>query len=279
MSGGSLPGGSSSGRSRSGASPAGPSLAGRVALVTGATRRAGIGFAVARELAGRGASLFLHHFSPYDREAPWAEGEPEAAALVADVARLGVEVADAEQNLYEPQGPAQLFARACERFAHVDILVANHAYSRSGRLEELSAESLDLHLGVNVRASLLLAREFARQHDDRPGGRIVLLTSGQHLGPMPDEIAYAASKGALAQIASSLADALAERAITVNCVNPGPTDTGWADAATRAALLGRMPRGRFGEPEDAARLIGWLCSDDAHWITGEVINSEGGFRR
>jgi 3-oxoacyl-[acyl-carrier protein] reductase len=94
---------------------------------------------------------------------------------------------------------------------------------------------------------------------------------------MAGEVAYAVSKGALQQATLTLADELADRGITVNTVNPGPTDTGWGLAdrdPTRA-----MPFGRWGRPADAARLIAWLCSDDAAWITGQTIDSEGGFRR
>ena len=93
---------------------------------------------------------------------------------------------------------------------------------------------------------------------------------------MSREVAYAVSKGALQQATLTLADELADRGITVNAVNPGPTETGWiGDADPDRA----MPFGRWGEPDDAARLIAWLCSDDARWITGQTINSEGGFRR
>jgi 3-oxoacyl-[acyl-carrier protein] reductase len=106
---------------------------------------------------------------------------------------------------------------------------------------------------------------------------VILMTSGQHLGPMPREVAYAVSKGALQQATSTLADELAGRGITVNTINPGPTDTGWGLAAEDPAEL--MPQGRWGEPDDAARLIAWLCTDDARWVTGQTINSEGGFRR
>ena len=106
---------------------------------------------------------------------------------------------------------------------------------------------------------------------------MVLMTSGQHLAPMSREVAYAVSKGALQQATMTLADELADRGITVNTVNPGPTDTGWGLADQDPAQ--KMPSGRWGEPDDAARLVAWLCSDDAGWITGQTINSEGGFRR
>jgi 3-oxoacyl-[acyl-carrier protein] reductase len=157
-----------------------------------------------------------------------------------------------------------------------NILVVNHALSRMGKLSELTADDLDAHLHVNVRASLLLVKEFAARHDGRPGGRVCLLTSGQDLAPMAGEVAYAASKGAIQQITPTLADALADRSVTVNAVNPGPTDTGWAAGLDPGRA---MPFGRWGSPDDAARLIAWLCSEDGGWVTGQVIDSEGGFRR
>jgi 3-oxoacyl-[acyl-carrier protein] reductase len=96
---------------------------------------------------------------------------------------------------------------------------------------------------------------------------------------MPDEIAYAATKGTLAQVTATLADALVERGITVNCVDPGPTDTGWATAA-HAEFVGRhMPRGRWNTADEAAAVVALLLSADAGSITGQVLDAEGGFRR
>src|SRR5207237_191292 len=89
--------------------------------------------------------------------------------------------------------------------------------------------------------------------------------------------ACAGPKGALAVATATLAEELADRGITVNCVNPGPTETGWGLAELDPA--GRMPFGRWGEPDDAARLVAWLCRDEGRWITGQVLDSEGGFRR
>ena len=158
----------------------------------------------------------------------------------------------------------------------LDVLVVNHALGEAGGIDATSVEQLDRHLHVNVRASLLLVQAFARQVDRRRGGRIVLLTSGQDNGPMPGEIAYVASKGALQQVTATLAAELADRGVTVNAVDPGPTDTGWGIGDRDPAP--HMPAGRWGEPDDAARLVAWLCSDEAGWVTGQTIRSDGGFR-
>jgi 3-oxoacyl-[acyl-carrier protein] reductase len=96
---------------------------------------------------------------------------------------------------------------------------------------------------------------------------------------MGREIPYAVSKGAIHQMTLTLADVLADRGVTVNAVNPGPTDTGWADEELTARVAGALPFGRWGRPDDVARLVRWLVSDEGRWITGQVINSEGGFRR
>ncbi|MDI5962100.1 SDR family oxidoreductase [Streptomyces sp. SL13] len=260
-------------------------LAGRVALVTGVSRRGGIGFAVARRLAGLGASLFLHHYAPHDAAQPWG-ADPDGPRALADAvtaALTGPEagVREAGADLTLPGAPEALLDAAGAAFGHVDILVCNHARSGGdGPLGTLDAGMLDAHFAVNTRSSLLLTQAFAARHDDtRPGGRVLLLTSGQDLGPMRDEIAYAAAKGALASITPTLADQLADRGITVNAVNPGPVDTGYATGAEHEAVRRRFPAGRWGTPQDPARLIGWLATDDAAWITGQVINSEGGFRR
>ena len=107
----------------------------------------------------------------------------------------------------------------------------------------------------------------------------MLMTSGQGLGPMPGEVAYAASKAALAGVTLTLADQLADVGITVNTVNPGPVDTGYMTPETMAAVAPMFPLGRMGEPDDPARLIEWLVSDEGRWITGQVLNTEGGFAR
>jgi 3-oxoacyl-[acyl-carrier protein] reductase len=247
-------------------------LESRNALVTGVSRRAGIGFAITRRLIDAGAAVFIHGWSPHDASHEWG-AEPGGTATIAR--ELGIPFIEAD--FADPTAPAQVVEAARAALGPLDMLVVNHARSGHGRLGELTAGQLDSFLHENVRASLLLVKEFAAQHDDeRSGGRVILLTSGQHIAPMAREVGYAVSKGALHQATATLADELADRGMTVNTVNPGPTDTGWLAGREPG---GAMPFGRWGAPDDAARLVVWLCSDDAVWVTGQVIDSEGGFRR
>jgi len=259
-------------------------LRGRAAVVTGVSRRAGIGYAVARRLAALGATLFLHHYRPHDRDQPWGEDADSLQAVISGVrgalADAGTSVHDTELDLALPDAPALLINAAAGACGHLDILVCNHARSGGdGPLGTLDAGLLDAHWAVNTRSSILLAQAFAGQHDGRPGGRVVFMTSGQDLGPMTGEVAYAASKGALASITRTLADQLAGQGITLNAVNPGPVDTGYPSPEAYEAVRLRFPQRRWGVPDDPARLIAWLVTDEAAWITGQVTNSEGGFRR
>ena len=239
-----------------------PPLRGRSALVTGVSRRGGIGFATARRLLALGAGGFVQSWTPHDAAQSWGADPLGIDGVISLLRSDGGRVEHLEADFADPAAPAA---------------VVNHARSGSGTLAGLSAGEIDAFLHENVRASLLLVKEFAAQHDGRNGGRVVLMTSGQHLGPMSGEVAYAVSKGALHQATATLSNTLIDRGITVNAVNPGPTGTGWDihDRDPRPA----MPLGRWGMPDDAARLIGWLCTDDAAWMTGQVLDSEGGFRR
>ena len=147
-------------------------------------------------------------------------------------------------------------------------------------MASVTAEDLDAAWAVNARAVVLLTQAYAAQHDDARGhGRVVLFTSGQHIAPMSDELAYAISKGAVHQMTGTLADALADRGITVNTINPGPVDTGWASDELRERLRGAFPAGRWGQPSDIAAIVRWLLDPESAWLTGQVINAEGGFRR
>jgi len=255
-------------------------MAGRVAVVTGVSRQAGIGFAIARDLLRAGANVLIHSWSAHDAAQPWGSDPAGMAGLIEAMGGPSDHLAHIEADFAGATAPKDVVDRAVSLFGHVDVMVANHARSAHVSLADVTAAELDLSWAVNTRASVLLTQAFAAQHDDeRPGGRVILFTSGQHLAPMRAEVPYAVSKGAIHQMTLTLADALADRGITVNAINPGPTDTGWADAELAHHVREALPAGRWGSPDDVSRLACWLVSDAGAWITGQVINSEGGFRR
>jgi 3-oxoacyl-[acyl-carrier protein] reductase len=251
-------------------------LAGRVALITGVSRSRGIGFSIAKRLAQHGADLFLQGWTPYDRDKYRDAASKSVAELLSELRTTGRRIEYLEADFLDPHTPAQLIQAAVQAFTHINMLIINHTYSSSGYLEDLTAQQIDMHLQVNVRGSLLLVKEWAAQHDGRLGGRVILMTSGQHLQAMSTELAYVASKGALHQLTLSLSSHLISRGITVNTINPGATDTGYATPTLYQHVLTLEPQGRWGQPEDAARIITWLATDDAQWITGQIINSTGG---
>ena len=255
-------------------------LAGRTAVVTGVSRRRGIGFAVATRLASMGASLAVHHHLQHDSDEYGASDD--LADLLADLRAClegDASVVDLAGDLGDVETAEGLLPAVNGMLGHVDVLVCNHAHGGDAvGIADLTASALDRHWAVNTRATLLLTKAFAAQHDGRTGGRVIWMTSGQALGPMSDNLAYAASKAALAGSTWSVADDLVGQGIVLNTVNPGPVNTGYLDGAP-PAVLERFPQHRLGEPQDPARLIAWLVSDEGEWMVGQVLNSEGGFRR
>jgi 3-oxoacyl-[acyl-carrier protein] reductase len=259
-----------------GRSPGGSHPAARSALVTGVGRRAGIGYAIARRLGDAGWGLMLQSWSRHDAEQPWGADPvgPEGVVRALQGEIPDARIAHVEADFTDIDIPAVLIREATEAFGHLDALVVNHAHSSDQSLGELEVDEIDRALIVNVRATLMLVKWFHAAHDGRPGGRIIL--AGQHRGTMPWTLPYIAGKGALHQLTPTLASAVADKGITLNCVDPGATNTGWATPEVHADVLASEPFGRWGEPDDAARLIAFLCSEEARWITGQVITSSGG---
>lgn len=250
-------------------------LTGRVAVVTGASRRQGIGAAVCRMLASHGADILLTHWQAYDQEQPYGADDDGPDALLRELRALGVRAEGLQIDLADPASPARVLDVAEAELGPPMILVNNAAHSVDADYRTLDAASLDAHYAVNVRATVLLSVEFARRFRGGAGGRIISLSSGQGVGPMPSELPYATTKGAIEAFTSSLAPDVSARGITVNAVDPGGTDTGWMTDELKAHIRQELGFGRIGLPDDAARLILFLASDAGAWITGQTIHSRG----
>lgn len=249
-------------------------LTGKTALITGASRRVGIGAAVARVFAAAGADIAFTHWTPYDA-ATYGTSTSEPDELANELRAQGVRVQSIEADISQPDVATHLFDQIESMLGPVSVLVNNAAYSMKDDFESITAGSLDRHYAVNVRGTMMLSVEFARRFSEGTGGRIINLTSGQSVGPMPTELSYATSKGAVEAMTTSLAAGVAHRGITVNAVDPGGTDTGWMTDELRTTILASMAFGRIGQPEDAARLILFLASEAGQWMTGQVIHSRG----
>lgn len=252
-------------------------LEGRIAIVTGASRERGIGTAICRALAKDGADIFFTHWSRYYETMEWEAENDWPKDLARELREVGVRVSHLEIDLADPNAPSRILDEVRTALGHPSILVNNATHSTQDGFRNLSAEILDAHYAVNVRGTCLLCAEFARLGADKGRGRIINMVSGQDKGPMPGELAYVVTKGAISAFTVSLAAEVAPLGITVNAVDPGPTDSGWMSHEIKAFLTPKFPMGRIGKPEDAARLVAFLASDDAQWITGQIIHSDGGF--
>ncbi|ULT54464.1 SDR family oxidoreductase [Neobacillus drentensis] len=243
-----------------------------IALVTGASSPRDIGTAICRKFASQGLSIF---FTYWKADPAWIEEFQQT------ITNMGVRCESLEIDLSNPNAAYEILDSVETKVRFPSILINNAAHSKSDGYLHLDAQTLDHHYAVNMRSTFLLCVEFARRFEksDLDTGRIINLTSGQDLGPMPGELAYAATKGAISAFTRSLSQELAPLGITVNAVNPGPTDSTWMTDEIREQLLPKFPMGRIGLPEDVAQTIAFLASEEAKWITGQIINSEGGFIR
>ncbi|MBN1953247.1 MAG: SDR family oxidoreductase [Bacteroidales bacterium] len=251
----------------------------RIAIVTGATRLKGIGKAICTELARQGNDIFFTYFREYDKTMPWGveDGEPEL--IQKEIEALGVRCAKMELDLGKTESAGLVLDQTEKLLGNPSILINNAAYSTQTDVNSLTAEELDKHYFVNQRGTILLSLEFIRRFKQEKFGRIINLTTGQSLGAMGTEIAYAITKAAIESFTRMIQHEIGFKNITINTVNPGITDTGWMDQETHDKFIHMAPRNRYGEPQDAANLIAFLASEKADWISGQTIHSEGGFFR
>ncbi len=269
-------------------------LVDRVALVTGGNH--GIGAATARTLAAEGAKVFVTYlrlspgdYGVSDEEARLARepGLPlyhfcqtsTADEVLGEIQSSGGYAAAWEADLNDPATIVSLFDRAEAAFGPVDILINNAAYCapHSDTIFATSAESIDRHFAVNVRASVLMIAEYVRRYRERGGewGRVVNVSTDA-AQVFAGQISYGASKAAVEAYTRSTAMEVGPLGITVNAVAPGPVQTGYITAETESELLSEIPLRRLGQPEDIADVIAFLTSDQARWVTGQVIKVSGG---
>lgn len=251
----------------------------RIAIITGVTRLKGIGKAICTELAKQGNDIFFTYYRDYDRTMPWGVDDNEPDLIQKEIESFGVRCAKRELDLSKTESVELLFNQVEKLLGNPSILVNNAAYSTHTDIDNLTSDELDKHYFVNQRGTILLSLEFIRRFKLEKFGRIINLTTGQSLGAMGKEIAYAVTKAAIESFTRMIQYEIGFKNITINTVNPGITDTGWMDKETYDKFIHMSPRGRYGEPQDAANLIAFIASEKADWISGQTIHSEGGFFR
>lgn len=248
-------------------------LAGRVAVVTGASK--GIGAGIAKELSGAGASVVVNY----------ASDQAGAQAVVREITSAGGRAVAIQGDVSKGADVSRLLAEAKQAFGALDIVVNNAGVYKPMPLEELAEDEFHREFNTNVLGPLLVIREALKQFGPN-GGSVINIGSGASRMCPPGFSIYAASKSALDAITGVLAKELAPRKIRVNSVNPGATlsegtksaDLYGAGSEFERKLVAMTPLGRIGMPSDIAKVVCFLASDDAGWLTGEVILASGGLR-
>lgn len=243
------------------------SLANKVALVTGASR--GIGQSIAETLATSGVAVVINY----------ARNHEQAEELVARIQQRGGQALAVQADVSRVADLQTLFQATHDRFGRLDILINNAGVMTTKPLAQVTEQDFDREYAINVKGTYF-ACQLAAQYL-QPGGRIINFSSSV-LGQMtPTYSLYAGTKGAVEQITRQLAKELSAKGITINAVAPGPVNTDLFTAGKSPAQIDAITRniafGRLGEPDDIARVALMLVSDDAGWITGQVLRANGGF--
>ena len=243
------------------------SMKGRTAIVTGGSR--GIGRAICLELARRGANVVFSY----------AGNTVAAEDTLAQLQDLGIKVIALQGDVTDAQAAKVLVDTAVKEMGSLDILVNNAGITRDGLAMTMKEEDFDAVVATNLKGAFLCAKAAARPMMRARYGRIVNLTSVVALRGNPGQVNYCASKAGLIGMTKSLAKELGGRGVTVNAVAPGYIATDMTAAlpeAAREAMLSAIPAGRPGTPEDVAAAVAFLASDEAAYITGQVLSVDGG---
>lgn len=252
-------------------------LAGHAAIVTGAS--SGIGLAVAQALADAGAAVAVNYH---------AHAEP-AEELVARIAARGGKAIAVKADVSSEDDVERLFDMAATQFGRIDVLVSNSGVQKDAAIADMTLEDWKKVIDINLTGQFLCAREAVKRFRSQPkagrparsAGSIVTMSSVHEIIPWAGHVNYASAKGGVRMLTRSLAQEVAADGIRVNAVAPGAIRTpinkeAWSSDEALAKLLELVPYGRIGEPEDVARAVVWLASDQADYVTGTSLFVDGG---
>ena len=242
-------------------------MSNRTALVTGASR--GIGRAICLELAKAGCNVVVNY-----------AGSQEAAQLVVDECiTLGVQAVAIQADVSCPEQAQHLVEQTIHLFGAIHILVNNAGITRDNLLMRMSEDDLDAVLNTNLKGAFHCMKAACRPMMKQRFGRIVNISSVVGVRGNAGQANYAASKAGLIGMSKSIAKELASRGVTVNCVAPGFIETDMTRVLSEAVtqqILTQIPMGALGQPEDIAHTVSFLCSEQAGYITGQVLCVDGG---
>ncbi|MFC4184633.1 3-oxoacyl-[acyl-carrier-protein] reductase [Saccharococcus thermophilus] len=242
-------------------------LQGKVALVTGASR--GIGRAIALELARQGANVAVNY----------AGSEAKAYEVVEEIKKMGKEAVAIQADVSSAEAVERMVKTVLEQFGRIDILVNNAGITRDNLLMRMKEEEWDQVMNTNLKGVFHCIKAVTRPMMKQRYGRIVNIASIVGISGNPGQANYVAAKAGVIGLTKTAARELASRNITVNAVAPGFITTDMTDSLSdelKAEMLKQIPLARFGEPEDVAKVVAFLVSDAASYMTGQTLHVDGG---